>query len=255
MILLGCGTSVGVPALGCPCDVCTGGKAKNQRTRASAIFGLPQGNLLIDTSPDLRTQLLRAGIGIVHAVLYTHEHADHIFGMDDLRLFQFYLGHPVPVYCNEKVEQKLRLVFEYAFAKENQTHAGAVPAIDLNLIDDQPFTALETTITPIPYAHGPRFTVLGFRIGNIAYCTDCKTIPDSSKSLLQDLEVLIISALRPTPHPTHMNIAEAIDTAKQLSPKRTIFTHMSCHIDYDLISKQLPSFVELGYDGLRVPLT
>jgi phosphoribosyl 1,2-cyclic phosphate phosphodiesterase len=125
MILLGTGTSVGVPSLGCSCAVCTGGDPKNQRTRCSAILGLPEGNLLLDTSPDMRQQLLREGIGIVHAVAYTHEHADHIFGMDDLRLFQFYLGHPVPVFCEPFVEQRLRKSFDYAFSSVKPTHAGA----------------------------------------------------------------------------------------------------------------------------------
>lgn len=123
------------------------------------------------------------------------------------------------------------------------------------MIDDQAFEALGTTIVPIPYTHGPRFQVIGYRIGNIAYCTDCKTIPESSLQRLQDLDVLIISALRPTPHPTHMNIEEAIAMAERLRPKRTIFTHMSCHVDYETHSAQLPPNIEFGYDGLRVPLS
>ena len=127
MILLGTGTSVGVPALGCRCPVCTGGDPRNQRSRASAILGLPEGNLLIDTSPDLRMQLLREGLGIVHAVAYTHEHTDHLMGFDDLRLFQFYLGHPVPIYCNSTVEERLRAAFAYAFDDGPTTHAGATP--------------------------------------------------------------------------------------------------------------------------------
>lgn len=203
----------------------------------------------------MRQQLLREKIGIVHSVLYTHEHADHIFGMDDLRLFQFYLGHAVPVYCPQQVERKLKLVFDYAFSEDEQTHIGAVPAVELNRIDDQPFTALGVEILPVRLSHGPRFEVLGFRIGNIAYCTDCKSIPDTSKARLRDLDVLIVSALRPHPHPTHMNIDEAIATARELQPKRTIFTHMSCHIDYAEISKQIPSNVELAYDGMRIPLS
>lgn len=218
-------------------------------------MGLPEGNLLIDTSPDLRTQLLREGIGIVNAVAYTHEHADHIFGMDDLRLFQFYLGHPVPVHCNRYVEKKLRQVFDYAFAQSETTHAGARPAIDIYNIETAPFEALGATIIPVPIKHGPHYDVLGFRIGNVAYCTDCKTIPDSSLPLLQDLDVLVISALRHDPHPTHKNIDEAIETAQLLQPKRTIFTHMSCRVDYVSVSQSLPSYTELGYDGMRIPLS
>src|SRR5690606_16320487 len=130
MILLGTGTSVGVPSIGCPCPVCTGGHPKNQRTRCSAILGLPAGNLLIDTPPDLRQLLVRVGIGILHAVAYTPDHADHIFGMDDLRLFQFYLERPVPLFCREVVERKLRAAFDYAFSDIEQTHKGAVPRLE-----------------------------------------------------------------------------------------------------------------------------
>ena len=127
MILLGTGTSVGVPAMGCRCEVCTSDDPKNNRTRCSVILGLPQGNLLIDTSPDLRTQLLREKIGIVHSVAYTHEHSDHVMGFDDLRLFQFYLGHPVPIYSTQVVKARLEKAFDYAFDDGPKTHAGAAP--------------------------------------------------------------------------------------------------------------------------------
>ncbi len=255
MILLGTGTSVGVPALGCNCPVCNSTAMRNQRTRASAILGLPGGNLLIDTSPDMRFQLLREGIGIVHAVCYTHEHSDHIFGFDDLRLFQFYLGHPVPVYCNKTVETRLRNAFDYAFAEIEQTHAGAVPAVDIHLIDRHPFVALGETIQPLPMKHGPRFDVLGFRIGRVAYCTDISEIPDTTWPLLLGLDTLILDALRPTPHPTHLSIDQAVQIAQDLGAKQTYFTHCSCHIDYDEINRQLPAGIAVGYDGLRIPLT
>ncbi len=254
MILLGTGTSVGVPALGCRCAVCTGGDPLNRRTRCSAILGLPQGNLLIDTAPDFHQQMVREKLGIVHSVLYTHEHADHIFGMDDLRLFQFFLGKPVPVFCNSQVNDTIRRVFDYAFSDKEQTHIGARPAIDITLIDNEPFSVLGNQITPIQLGHGPQFDVLGFRIGDIAYCTDCKSIPDESKERLQNLDILIISALRYDPHPTHKNIDEAIETARELGAKRTILTHMSCRIDYQTISKELPPGVEAGYDGMQFDL-
>ena len=138
MILLGTGTSVGVPSLGCACPVCISGDPRNHRTRCSAILGLPEGNLLLDTSPDMRQQLLREGIGLVHAVAYTHEHADHIFGMDDLRLFQFYLGHPVPIFCEPFVEQRLRKSFDYAFSDVKPTHPGAAPSLEFHPIALEP---------------------------------------------------------------------------------------------------------------------
>ncbi|MDG1806542.1 MAG: MBL fold metallo-hydrolase [Pirellulaceae bacterium] len=254
LIVLGCGTSVGVPAIGCGCEVCNGGHPRNQRSRCSVILGLPEGNLLIDTSPDLRTQLTREGIGIAHMIAYTHEHTDHIMGFDDLRLMQFYLGHAIPAWCNAETKERIQEAFSYAFQNAEQTHAGAVPAVELLDIEG-PFEALGETITPVPLNHGPRFDVLGFRIGNIAYCTDVKLIPESSKPLLQGLDVLILSALRPTPHPTHMSIDEAIAASRELGAKKTYFTHCSCHVDYEKTMAELPPTFEVAYDGLRIPLS
>lgn len=255
MILLGTGTSVGVPSIGCPCPVCTGGHPKNQRTRCSAILGLPAGNLLIDTPPDLRQQLVREGIGIVHAVAYTHEHADHIFGMDDLRLFQFYLERPVPLFCREVVELKLRAAFDYAFADIEQTHKGAVPRLEFHRIDASPFQTLGAEVIPIPLKHGPRFEVLGFRVGNVAYCTDCNEIPESSMRLLQGLDTLVLDGLRYTPHVTHFNLEQAIEVARQLGARQTYFTHCSCELDYESTNAKLPAGMQLAFDGLRIPLS
>jgi phosphoribosyl 1,2-cyclic phosphate phosphodiesterase len=255
MILLGTGTSVGVPALGCNCPVCVGQLPRNIRTRCSAILGFAQGNLLIDTSPDLRTQFLREGLGVAHAVLYTHEHSDHVMGFDDLRLFQFYLGTPVPIYCQAHVAKCLRRVFDYAFSDEEQTHAGAVPAVDIREIGTEPFHALGQKVIPIPMEHGPKFSVLGFRIGNVAYCTDVSAIPDSSRKLLEGLDTLVLDALRPAAHPTHLNVEQAIEIAQELKPGKTYFTHCACHLDYYEVNSQLPPGIELGYDGLRIPLT
>lgn len=254
MILLGTGTSVGVPALGCICPVCTGRSPRNQRTRASAILGLPEGNLLIDTSPDLRSQLLREGVGIVHAVVYTHEHADHLAGFDDLRLFQFYLGHAVPVYATPHVCGRVRSMFSYAFDDEEQTHLGAVPSVELIPIGMEPFQLLGVEVTPIPLKHGPKFDVLGFRVGNVAYCTDTNEISATSMALLRGLDTLVLDALRPTRHATHFSIDEAVAIAEELKPRQTYFTHCSCHIDYDEWRGKLPTGIEIGYDGLQIEL-
>ena len=254
MILLGTGTSVGVPALGCGCHVCISEHPRNQRSRCSAILGLPGGNLLIDTSPDMRSQLIREGIGIVHSVLYTHEHADHIFGLDDLRLFQFYLGHPVPLYCNQQVEERLRKSFDYAFSTAKQTHEGAIPALSIHEIDESRFEVLGTDVQPILLNHGPRFEVFGFRFGDVAYCTDVKTIPESSMELLTGLRVLVLGALREEKHPTHMNFAEALDVLDILQPEQTYFTHCSCRVDYESANRDLPDNVEIAYDGLTIEL-
>lgn len=255
LILLGTGTSVGVPSIGCPCDVCGSSDPKDKRTRCAALVGLPQGNLLIDTPPDLRQQMLREKVGIAHAVLYTHEHADHLFGLDDLRLFPFYLGHPVPLYCDEQVERRIRQSFDYAFQAEEPTHVGAVPQLQFHRIGLAPFDLLGARITPLKLKHGPKFDVLGFRIGNVAYCTDTNGIPPESMELLGGLDVLILDALRYKPHTTHFSLDEAIAVANQLQPKRTIFTHVCHDLGHAATNAMLPAGMELGYDGQRVPLT
>ena len=253
-ILLGTGTSVGVPMIGCGCPVCTGGHPRNQRLRSAALVGLPEGNLLIDTPPDLRTQLLRERVGIVHSVLFTHAHADHIFGLDDLRLFPFYLGHPVPLYTEEGVEQVIRQAFSYAFDDRPVTHAGAVPQLQFHRIELSPFEVLGTRVVPIRLEHGPRFRVLGFRIGDFAYCTDTNALPPASWELLQGLDTLVLGALRDRPHPTHFSLEEAIEVARRLNPRRTVFTHISHELDHDTINARLPAKLEMGYDGMRLSL-
>jgi phosphoribosyl 1,2-cyclic phosphate phosphodiesterase len=254
-ILLGTGTSVGVPSIGCGCPVCTSTDPRDKRTRCSVLLGLPEGDLLIDTPPDLRQQFLREKVGIAHAVLYTHEHADHLFGLDDLRLFPFYLGHPVPLYCEERVEDRIRLSFSYAFSDLEQTHTGAVPSLEFRRIGLEPFDVLGQRIIPIRLKHGPRFDVLGFRIGNFAYCTDTNGIPDESLALMEGLDVLVLDALRRRPHVTHFSLDEAIAVAEKLRPKKTFFTHICHDLGHAATSSTLPPGMELAYDGLKIPLT
>ncbi len=255
MILLGTGTSVGVPAIGCDCPVCTSTHPRNNRTRSGAILGLPGGNLLFDTSPDLRHQLLREGIGMVHSVVFTHEHADHLHGLDDLRLFPFVLGHPVPLYCTALVERRIRTVFDYAFDRREPTHAAAAPQLQFHRIETESFETLGTRLQPIPMVHGPNCNVLGFRIGNVAYCTDTNFISDASLGLLQNLDCLVLDALRYTPHPTHFSVDEALSVVERIKPKMTYLTHLSHDLDYELANSKFPSNVRLAYDGLRIPLT
>jgi phosphoribosyl 1,2-cyclic phosphate phosphodiesterase len=255
MILLGTGTSVGVPAIGCGCDVCRSTNPKNRRTRCSAILGLPGGNLLIDTAPDLRQQLLREGIGLVHAVLYTHEHADHIFGLDDLRLMQFYLGGAVPLYCEATVEDRIRKSFDYAFSSPDNLHRGAVPQLRFHSVATEPFEVLGARVTPIRLQHGPRFKVLGFRFGNVAYCTDVNSIPPESMEKLTGLDCLILDALRPKGHATHFSLDEAIRIASELAPRQTYFTHMSHELEHEKTNAGLPKGMALAFDGQRLPLT
>ena len=255
MLVLGTGTSVGVPVIGCGCEVCTSDNPRNNRTRCSVLFGLPKGNLLIDTPPDLRVQLVREKIGRVDAVAFTHEHADHLHGLDDLRLFPFTLGHPVPLYCEANVERRIRSVFDYAFSKVTPTHPGGAPQLTLQSIDECPIEILGATVTPIRLMHGPRFQVLGFRVGNVAYCTDVKSIPDHSMMKLQNLDTLILGALRCSDHPTHMSVDEAIATVELLRPKMTFLTHTSHELEYEAMNSQLPANVKMAYDGQKILLT
>lgn len=255
MILLGTGTSVGVPTIGCGCRVCTSSDPRNRRTRCAALLGLRDGNLLIDTPPDLRFQLLREGVGVVHAVVYTHEHADHLFGLDDLRIMPFFLGHPLPLYCEPLVEQRIRTAYDYAFNGLEPTHEGAVPQLTFQRIGTEPFEVLGTEIIPIRLQHGPRFEVLGFRIGDVAYCTDVSQIPEASWALLEGLDTLILDALRTAPHPTHFCLDEAVRVAQRLRPRQTLFTHVGHDLDYEQTNAKLPAGMALAHDGQRVRLS
>lgn len=254
VVFLGTGTSVGVPAIGCPCDVCQSTDPRNNRTRCAIVFRLPGGDLLIDTPPDLRTQLLRERIGLINAVVFTHEHADHVFGLDDLRLFPFRLNAAVPVYCQSHVEDRIRKSFDYAFSDRPATHPGSRPRLEIRNITHEPFEAMGETVTPIPMQHGPHFEVLGFRIGDFAYCTDTNFISDESMGLLEGLNTLVLGALRWSPHPTHFSVDEAIAVAQKLSPKQTYFTHISHELDHGPTCDELPDGIDLAYDGLRVLL-
>lgn len=254
MVFLGTGTSIGVPVIGCDCPTCTSTDPRNNRLRCGLVLGLPEGNLLVDTPPDLRTQLLREKIPVVHATLFTHDHADHVFGLDDLRLFPYYLGHPMPVYCEDQVEWRIRKSFDYAFVEEAQKYGGGVPQITFTRITTEPFDVLGCRVTPIRLIHG-KFRVLGFRFGNIAYCTDTNGIPPESWPLLAGLDVLVLDALRHKPHPTHFSLAEAVQVAERLQPKRTLLTHMSHDLEHAATNASLPACMELAYDGLRIPLT
>jgi phosphoribosyl 1,2-cyclic phosphate phosphodiesterase len=254
LVFLGTGTSHGIPVIGCGCLVCSHPNPKNRRTRCSVVLGLPEGNLLIDTAPELRIQLLREGIGLVHAVAYTHEHADHLFGLDDLRIFGDYLGHDLPVYCDRHVEARIRKVFDYAFdPRTRHFPAGGIPRLTFVQISDEPVEILGVRVTPIPMAHG-HYPVLGFRLGNVAYCTDTSSIPPASMELLAGLDLLVLDCLRHRPHPTHLTVEEAIDTARRLAPRRTLFTHLCHELEHEATNATLPPGMEVAYDGMQVPL-
>ena len=192
---------------------------------------------------------------MVNAVVFTHEHADHLHGLDDLRLFPFALGHAVPLYCSALVESRIRNVFDYAFDRREPTHAAAAPQLQIHNIDSMPFQVLDTTFQPIPLVHGPNCNVLGFRFGKVAYCTDTNFISDASFELMHGLDSLVLGALRYTPHPTHFSVEQALGVVERIRPKMTYLTHLSHDLDYELANSQLPENVRLAYDGLRIPLT
>jgi phosphoribosyl 1,2-cyclic phosphate phosphodiesterase len=247
---LGTGTSVGVPMVGCDCAVCRSGHPRNQRYRCAALIRLPQGNLLIDTPPELRLQLLRAQVKTVHAVLYTHFHADHVYGLDDLRPIPWTLGGPVPLYCTSEVERKLRQSFSYAFGPEaEQAPVGFIPQLTFRRITEEPFTVLDQRVIPVPLVHA-HFNVFGFRFDDVAYCTDVNQIPRESWPLLEGVRVLVLDALRFKPHPGHFSISGALEVIDRLKPERAYLTHMSHDVDHDTTNRQLPPGVELAYDGL-----
>ncbi len=253
LILLGTGTSHGVPLIGCHCAVCESTNPRNQRTRTGVAVRAPDGMFLIDTPPELRIQLVREKIDLIQAVLYTHSHADHLFGLDDLRLFGYRLQHPVPLYCEETVERQIRAAYSYAFAEPApDLHHGALPQLEIRRLGLEPLELLGLTIRPIRLIHG-KLPVLGFRLGDVAFCTDVSRIPDESWPLLENLDVLIIDALREEGHATHFGIHEALEAIRIAKPRRAYLTHVSHHLEYEATNARLPPHVELAYDGLRVP--
>lgn len=247
---LGTGTSVGVPMLGCECEVCRSPNPRNHRYRCAVLIRTPQGNLLIDTPPELRLQLLRERVGLVHAVLYTHYHADHLYGLDDVRLFPKQLGGPVPLFCTAEVEDTIRTVYSYAFLPEEQQRTAAIPKLTFQRIGTEAFSVLGEQVLPVPLVHGP-FHVLGFRIGDVAYCTDVSRIPEASWPLLEGLRVLVLDALRQKSHPSHFGVDEALGVIERLRPQRAYLTHMSHELEHEATNRRLPSNVELAYDGLQ----
>jgi phosphoribosyl 1,2-cyclic phosphate phosphodiesterase len=215
-------------------------------------IGLPGGTLLVDTTPDLRAQLLRERIGTIDAVLYTHDHVDHVYGLDDLRPLCFHSKRKLPLYCEERVERRIRRAFDYAFA-ENPPAGGGVPDVFVERITSEPFDLLGVRVVPLRLRHGP-WTVLGFRFGNLAYCTDTNGIPDETWPLLDGVETLVLDALRPRKHPTHFSIDEAVQVARRVHARRTLLVHMSHDVLHAEVAARLPEGVELAYDGLEVPL-
>ncbi|MFO0976408.1 MAG: MBL fold metallo-hydrolase [Planctomycetaceae bacterium] len=255
MVILGTGTSIGVPVVGCECKVCQSNNPRNRRMRSGVLVRAPYGEFVIDAGPELRLQLVRERAKLVRAAIMTHAHADHIMGMDDLRIFGYRLDAAVPIYCEQDVEQSIRQTFSYAFTDpETHAHKYAAPRLQFERVADQvPFRLLGMTVLPLRMKHG-RLPILSYRFGNVAFCTDVSTMPASSKEHLRGLDVLVLNALRKEPHPTHLHLDAALNLIHQLQPKQAWLTHMSHEVDYEDLERELPPHVRPAYDGLRIPI-
>ncbi len=256
LTFLGTGTSFGVPVIGCPCPRCTSDDPRDRRTRHGALLTLPEGRLLVDAPPELRLQLVQAGVRHVDAVWFTHLHADHVHGADDLRIFRFRAKKDMPVYCPEGSHHELLRRFPYIFDEAIRPPLGStIPQFRLNGF--RPFESVEIlghTFLPIPVPHGPA-TVFGFRVGSLGYITDAKTLPPRAMEALKGVKTLVLNALWfGNPHPTHFNVEEAVEAAAAVGAERTYLTHMTHEVGHQELLDALPPGVEPAYDGLTVDI-
>lgn len=252
VIILGTGTSQGVPVIGCNCETCVSKNSKDKRLRTSAFININNFNLLIDTSIDFRGQMLKHNLSDIDAVIYTHHHVDHILGLDDLRPITQKNNKFIDLYGNKITIDEMKLTFRYVFDKDLINHK-AVPLVNFNYIDNQKFNIDKVEIIPIECFHG-NLKILGYRINDFAYITDCSAISNEELSKLQGLKVLVINALRIRPHPTHFNLEQAIEVTEKVKPEKTFFTHLTHDILHDKINATLPKGIELAYDGMEFNL-
>lgn len=251
LTILGSGTSTGVPLIGCKCSVCRSKNPKNRRTRASAWIQTQGKSFLIDTSTDLREQALRERIQKVDAVLYTHPHADHISGIDELRCYNFLQKSTIPVYANEWTRKDLESRYSYIFSPQ-PVEGGGIPQLHIKKIQNSRMFKIQgVPIQPIPLQHGSR-EIYGFRIGPVAYVTDCSYIPAESIRRLRGLSVLVLDCVRIKPHRTHLNLERALETASELQARKTFLTHLGHDFDESKWSRKLPPGIALAYDGLKI---
>lgn len=258
--ILGSGTSQGIPIIGCRCRTCMSDNPKDKRLRVSVYIdtGLPKESgegsyrILIDTSPDFRQQMLVNNLNDIDAILYTHHHIDHIMGLDDIRQINQLHKKTVDVYGNKETLSYLKKAFAYIF-DENTYRGGGIPDIKTHIIKLEKFHAGPAEVTPVRYFHGPA-EVWGYRIGGFAYLTDCSSVPEEEFSKLENIEYLVIDALRYKPHPTHLSIDEAAEISKRIGAGQTYFTHMTHDVLHDEANAKLPENIRLAYDGLTFEL-
>ena len=248
--VLGSGTSAGVPTIGCSCAVCASADPRDKRLRPSILIRYGGRVVLVDTAPDFREQALRARIERVDAILYTHAHADHILGLDDVRPFNYRQKQAIPLYGMEETLKAIQRVFQYAF-REGPTES-TVPKLELHALNGAPFDVFGVEFIPIRLPHGRTSEVLGFRFGAAAYLTDHSGIPEEAKAKLHGLDVLFLDALRHRPHPTHSTVAQSLEWVRELGPRRAFFTHICHDLPHEATEAALPANVRLAYDGLRI---
>lgn len=249
ILFLGTGTSHGIPVIGCACATCASTNEKNKRLRSSILITVDQRHILIDTSIDFRQQSLRYRIERVDAVLFTHHHVDHIFGLDDTRVFNKMYKKKIPCYAGRETTQKLKHIFSYIF--DYPEIPGGIPMLEFTTVDDRPFDVLGTQIIPIEIMHGT-MPINAYRVGNTIYATDCSSIPDRSMEKFMNADILILDCLRIRKHPTHFNLEQALSVAQKIGAKQTYFTHMSHEIEHEAVTKSLPDGIALAYDGLKL---
>ena len=251
IIFLGTGTSQGIPVIACPCDVCASSDLHDKRLRCSALVQVDGKNILIDSGPDFRQQMLRADVKRLDAILFTHGHKDHTAGLDDVRAYNYVMQRPMDIYAEEQVQEILRQEFAYVFADDKYP---GVPELNTHTIVETPFAIGKITVTPIRAMH-MKLPVLGFRIGRLAYLTDANSINEAEKDKLRGLDCFVVNGLRQEPHISHFSLKEALALIDDVQPKQAYITHISHQMGFHRqVQKTLPSNVFLAYDGLDVDI-